>query len=75
MILPGKMWVCARIFPPPSFKSPHPCLQKPNIIDRAKRIPFFFIFGERAREWALRHETSGGTIPGLSSELKNLDKE
>jgi hypothetical protein len=35
----------------------------------------FYIFGERARGRALRHKTSGGTIPGLSSELKNLDKE
>jgi hypothetical protein len=40
--------------------------KKPNKTDRAKRIPHFTGFGERARERTLRHMTSGGTITGLS---------
>jgi hypothetical protein len=49
-------------------------LKNPMRSDRAKRIPLHN-FGERARLIGVEAITSGGTILGLSSELKNLDKE
>ncbi len=54
-----------------SFKLSHLCLEKPNKINRAKRIPLCDSFGEKARVWALRHLISGGTIKGFSLNPKS----
>jgi hypothetical protein len=59
----------------PSFKGLHPCIKKTQYNRQSEANTAFYIFGERARGRALRHKTAGGTIPGLSSELKNLNKE
>ena len=73
--VPGKMWLNRCILPSrPLFKPVHPCLENPiEWTERSETA--LYIIGERARVWALRRWTSGGTMPGLSSELWNLDKE
>jgi hypothetical protein len=49
--------------------------KKPNKIDRAKRIPIYTSFGDRARAWTLRHCDLVRDNKGPVSEPLRLDKE
>ena len=59
----------------PSFKSLHPCLKKPNIIDRAKRIPLLHIRRESPRKgveaYDLGRDSNRASLPNLRIWIRN----